>query len=241
VQVVTSKMREEEDKPCSNDGEELKNKVGIDEPCLLRIITDDPTYQPTSAPLLNVSVSPSSSSAAPSTKQSLEPSATPSLVPSDKPSTPPSYGVSLSPSAAPSLSSSEKPSLTPSTTLPTYEPTLVPTISIAPSGLRVVEHKENKIIVEPGTPDRATGLYSLGIGIAAFIVLWSLVMLKYMKKKSNNGVEKHQDNEQPDNEPDNDLIAPAVETAAAQVTMQSPVTVDETKAYWCGCTPVDLP
>lgn len=63
-------------------------------------------------------------------------------------------------------------------------------------------------------------------------------MLKYMKKKSNNGEEK-QDNEQPENESDNDLIAPAVETAAAPVTMPSPVTVDETKAYWCGCSAVD--
>ena len=115
---------------------------------------------------------------------------------------------------------------------------MVPTISIAPSGLRVVEHKENKIIVEPtgpGTPDRATGLYSLGIGIAAFIVLWSLVMLKYMKKKSNNGEEKQ------DNEPDDDfIVAPAV-TAAAETTQSPVVTVDETKAYWCGCTPADLP
>ena len=227
-------MHEEEDEPCSNDNEKYVGQVEIDDPCLLRITTDDPTNQPTSAPSLNVSsMSPS---AAPSTKQSLEPSATPSLVSSGKPSTPPSYGVSLSPSAAPSLSSADKPSLTPSTTLPTYQPTLVPTMSIAPSGLRVVEHKENKIIVEtsgPDTPDRATGLYSLGIGIAAFVVLWSLVMLKYMKKKSNNGEEK-QDNEQPDN----DLIAPAVETAAEPVTMPSPVAV-ESKAYWCGCSAVD--
>ncbi len=233
-------MGEEEDKPCSNDSEKYVGQVEIDDPCLLRIITEDPTYQPTSAPSLNVSVSPSSSSAAPSTKQSSGPSATPSLVSSDKPSTPPSYGVSLSPSAAPSLSSSDKPSSTPSTTLPTYEPTLVPTMSIAPSGLRVVEHKESKIIVEPSgpdTPDRATGLYSLGIGIAAFIVLWSLVMLKYMKKKSNNNGEEKQDNE-----PDDDfIVAPPVVTVEAPVTMPSPVTVDETKAYWCGCTPADLP
>lgn len=222
-------MHEEEEKPCSNDNEKYVGQVEIDDPCLLRIITDDPTNQPTSAPSLNVSVSPSAAAS--------RPSATPSLVPSDKPSTLPSNVVSLSPSAAPSLSSSDKPSLTPSTTLPTYEPTLVPTISIAPSGLRVVEHKENKIIVEPSdTPDRATtGLYSLGIGIAAFVVLWSLVMLKYMKKQSNNGEEK-QDNEQPENESDNDLIAPAVETAAAPVTMPSPVT---SPATWCGCSAVD--
>lgn len=129
-------MREEEDEPCSNDNEKNVGHVEIDDPCLLRIITDDPTNQPTSAPSLNVSVSPS---AAPST----------TLVLSDKPSTLPSNVVSLSPSAAPSLSSSDKPSLAPSTTLPTYQPTLVPTMSIAPSGLRVVEHKENKIIVEP--------------------------------------------------------------------------------------------
>lgn len=230
-------MGEEEDKPCSNDSEKYVGQVEIDDPCLLRIITEDPTYQPTSAPSLNVSVSPS---AAPSTKQSSGPSATPSLVSSDKPSTPPSNVVSLSPSAAPSLSSSDKPSLTPSTTLPTYQPTLIPTMSIAPSGLRVVEHKENKIIVEPSgpdTPDRAIGLYSLGIGIAAFVILWSLVMLKYMKKKSNNGEEK------PDNDPDDDfIVAPPAVTAAASVTMPSPpVTVDETKAYWCGCTPADLP
>jgi len=113
-------------------------------------------------------------------------------------------------------------------------------MSNTPSGLRVVEHKENKIIVEPSgpdTPDRAIGLYSLGIGIAAFVILWSLVMMKYMKNKSNNGEEKQ------DNEPDDDfIVAPPAVTAAASVTMPSPpVTVDETKAYWCGCTPADLP
>ena len=45
------------------------------------------------------------------------------------------------------------------------------------------------------------------------------------------------DSDQQDNEPDDDfIVAPPAVTAAAPVIKQSPVvTVDETKAYWCGC------
>ena len=63
------------------------------------------------------------------------------------------------------------------------------------------------------------------------VLFFGLLLLKYEEKIKQ------------DNEPDDDfIVAPPAVTAAVPVIKQSPVvTVDETKAYWCGCTPADLP